>query len=198
MLTLPHSLSSSLRLTPAHFAELCAANPEAVLELASDGRVITMTPTGGETGSRSAELLFQLKLWARSHTSWLAFDSSTGFQLPDGSVLSPDASLVRLEHWRALSPTQRRGFPPLCPDLVVKLASPSDEGQRGITALHQKMVTYRSNGASLGWLLLPEQEIVEIWTQEQDAPLRLERVNRLEGGTLLPDLQIDLAAIWAA
>ena len=27
------------------------------------------------------------------------FDSSTGFGLPDGSVLSPDASLVRLERW---------------------------------------------------------------------------------------------------
>ena len=37
------------------------------------------------------------------------FDSSTGFQLADGSVLSPDASLVREERWQALSPEQRRG-----------------------------------------------------------------------------------------
>ncbi len=51
------------------------------------------------------------------------FDSSTGFRLPDGSVLSPDASLVELERWQALSPEQRRGFPPLCPDLVVELAT---------------------------------------------------------------------------
>jgi Uma2 family endonuclease len=31
------------------------------------------------------------------------FDSSGGFLLPDGSVRSPDASLVRLERWQALS-----------------------------------------------------------------------------------------------
>jgi hypothetical protein len=29
-------------------------------------------------------------------------------------------------------------MPPLCPDLVVELASPSDEGARGITALRWK------------------------------------------------------------
>ena len=40
MLTLPRQLSEALRLTPAQFAELCAANPEAVLELAADGRLI--------------------------------------------------------------------------------------------------------------------------------------------------------------
>ncbi len=48
------------------------------------------------------------------------FDSSSGFRLPDGSVLSPDASLVALDRWQALSPEERRGFAPLCPDLVVE------------------------------------------------------------------------------
>ncbi|MEB3194011.1 MAG: Uma2 family endonuclease [Cyanobacteriota bacterium] len=48
--------------------------------------------------------------------AWIAFDSSTGFRLADGSVLSPDLLLLRRERWQALSPEQRRGFPPLCPD----------------------------------------------------------------------------------
>ena len=34
--------------------------------------------------------------------------------------LSPDAAIVRLERWQALTPEQRRGFPTLCPDLVVE------------------------------------------------------------------------------
>ena len=42
-----------------------------------------------------------------------AAGGDTGFRLPDGSVLSPDASLVRLERWQALNPEQRRSFPPL-------------------------------------------------------------------------------------
>ena len=54
----------------------------------SDGRLITMTPTGSETGARNGELLFQLKLFARREGCWKAFDSSTGFLLPDGAVRS--------------------------------------------------------------------------------------------------------------
>ena len=72
--------------------------------------------------------MFQLKLFARREGCWKAFDSSTGFLLPDGAVRSPAASLVHLERWQALSAEQRRGFAPLCPDLVAELASPSDEG----------------------------------------------------------------------
>jgi hypothetical protein len=97
---------------------VCDANPEAVLELAADGTLIEMTPTGGSTSARKSALLFQLQAWARTTGDWIVFDSSAGFRLPDGSVRSPDASLVRLDRWRALSDAERDGFPPLCPDLV--------------------------------------------------------------------------------
>lgn len=39
-------------------------------------------------------------------------------------MLSPDASLVRLERWQALTPEQRRSFPPLCPDMQDELDRP--------------------------------------------------------------------------
>jgi len=145
----PLQLPADLRLTPAQFAQVCAANPEAVLELSADGHLITMTPTGGETGSRNSELIYQLKAFAGRSKSWKVFDSSTGFALPDGSVLSPDAALIKLERWQALSTEQRRGFAPLCPDLVVELASPSDEARRALTALRSKMAAYRANGGGL-------------------------------------------------
>ena len=80
---------SKLRLTPDQFSLLCAENRDAVLELADDGRVLAMTPTGSETGGRNSELSFQLQRFARSGPHWKAFDSSRGFRLPDGSVLSP-------------------------------------------------------------------------------------------------------------
>ena len=115
-------------------------------------------------------------------------------------MLSPDASLVHIERWQALSPEQRRGFPPLCPDLVVELASPSDQGPRGITALRRKMASYISNGAQLGWLLLPEQQSVEIWraAPASSEPERVEQASHLEAGQLLPGFCLDLTEIWAA
>jgi Uma2 family endonuclease len=95
-----------------------------VLGLSAEGHLIHMKPTGGETVARISRLLMRLLTWADRVGGWRVFDSSTGFLLPDGSVLSPDASLVHLERWQALTPEQRRSLPPLCPDLLVELASP--------------------------------------------------------------------------
>jgi Uma2 family endonuclease len=201
-LTLPRELSAGLRFTPEQFAQLCAANPDAVLELTADGHLIAMTPTGGETGRRNSRLAFQLQAWAQQQGGWEVFDSSTGFRLPDGSVLSPDASAVQRERWQALTTEQRRGFPPLCPDLVIELANPSDEGPRGITALRRKMKAFVANGAQLAWLISPEERSVEIWrgTGSQEAGLASERLAAaavLEGGSAFPGLRLELEEIWA-
>lgn len=194
----PLQLPWDLRLTPEQFERVCQANPDAVLELAADGHLIAMTPTGGETGQRNQTL--GALLWLAVQQSGLPlklFDSSTGFRLPDRSVLSPDAALLRLERWQALTPEQRRSFPPLCPDLVVELASPSDEGPRGVSALRQKMELYRRNGAQLGWLLLPAEQAVEIWRSDGDAPAqRLQPATALDAGDLFPGLRIALAEVW--
>ena len=192
----PLRFPPDLRLTAQQFELLCAENREAVLELAADGRLIVMTPTGSETGARNSRLEMRLLVWADQQGGWKVCGSSSGFRLPDGSVLSPDASLVRLDRWQALTPEERRGFAPLCPDLVVELASPSDEGPRGQSALRQKMAAYQANGASLGWMLLPHEQVVEVWPASGDSQ-RLERIAVLEAGPEFPALQLQLAEIWA-
>ena len=203
----PLQLPWDLRLTPEQFERVCQANPDAVLELAADGQLIAMTPTGGETGSRNQTL--GALLWLAVRQSGLPlklFDSSTGFRLPDRSVLSPDAALVRLERWQALTPEQRRSFPPLCPDLVVELATPSVAagfsegvaGPRGVNALRQKMELYRRNGAQLGWLLLPAEQAVEVWCANvASPPERLQPADALDAGDLFPGLRLELAEVWA-
>ena len=193
----PLLLPWDLRLTPEQFERVCQVNPEAVLELTAEGHLIVMTPTGGETSSRNGQLLYQLQVFCRRHKGWRLFDSSGGFRLPDGSVLSPDAALVLEERWQTLSPEQRRSFPPLCPDLVIELASPSDEGPRGITALRRKMEQYQANGARLGWLLLPLERAVEIWRGgQQGMAERLENASRVAGSELAKGLELDLEDIW--
>lgn len=191
MRTVPHEDCQALRLTPEQFAALCAAKPSAVLELTAAGQLIERTPPGGESGRRNNRLAFQLERWARTAGDWCVFDSSTGFLLPDGSIQSPDASAIRLDRWQSLSPEQRQGFPPLYPDLVVELASASDR----LVDLERKMATYQANGAQLGWLLLPASREVEIW-RAQEAPVRLQGITTLEGGPLLPELQLDLSELW--
>jgi Uma2 family endonuclease len=193
----PLHLPLDLRLTPEQFERVCQANPEAVLELAADGHLLIMTPTGSETSRRNSRLTMRLLLWADRQGGWLVFDSSGAFRFPDGSVLSPDAAVVRQERWQALTLEEQRGFAPLCPDLVVELASPSDEGPRGASALRRKMAAYQANGARLGWLLLPQERAVEIW--RAGAPgmaARLENASRLDGSELAEGLALDLEDLW--
>jgi Uma2 family endonuclease len=59
----PRELSGGWRFTPEHFAELCTANRDAVLELTAESHLIERTPTGGETGHRDIRLSAQLQTW---------------------------------------------------------------------------------------------------------------------------------------
>jgi len=65
-------------------------------------------------------------------------------------VFSPDASVIRLDRWQALSPEDRRGFTPLCPVLVVKLASPAH--RIASTPLPCLMLVPRALGCRCSWL----------------------------------------------
>ena len=109
---------------------------------------------------------------------------------------SPDASLVRLDRWRSLSEAERDGFPPLCPDPVVDLASPSDQPE----VLRRKMASFIANGARLGWLLLPQLHTVEVWSSDASTQstqfTTLREASRLEAGEEFPGLALDLEEIW--
>jgi len=117
-----------------------------------------------------------------------------------------------------LSAEQRCGSPPLCPDVVIELAStngantsgantsgasPSDQGPRGVTALRHKMAAYMSDGARLGWLLFAEQWDGDIWrpgggVMDPGEPLRIEPALTLQGGELLSGLRLELSEIWSS
>ena len=76
-------------------------------------------------------------------------ESSGGFVLPHGAVLSPDAAGVSHERLNTLTPQQRDGFLPLAPDFIVELRSETDR----LKTLQEKMVKWRDNGVRLAVLL---------------------------------------------
>lgn len=69
--------------------------------------MIVIAPTGSEASDRNSELLSQLQRFAKASDAWKVFESSRGIRLPDGSVVSPDASLIGLDRWQALSADER-------------------------------------------------------------------------------------------
>lgn len=194
----PLRLPWDLRLTPEQFERVCQANRDAVLELATDGQRIAMTPRENETSGHNGEILDQLRGFTQRHPNGRMFDSSGVFRLADGCVFRTEAALLSQNRWQAFTPEERCGFLPLCPDLVVELASPSDEGPRGMSALRRKMARYQANGAQIGWLLLPEERAVEIWRGGAEGMAeRLENASRLEAGEALAGLVLNLDDIWA-
>ena len=64
----------------------------------------------------------------------------------------------------------------------------------------RKMAAYMANGASLGWLLLPQSRTVEVWkagaAETANSPLVLSDPARLEAGPEFPGLVIDPRRIW--
>jgi len=190
-IALPSPLELTLELTDEQFFQLCQENRDLRFERTANGELIIMSPTGSETGRRNSELSFQLQFWSRQNKHLgLAFDSSTGFKLPDGSDISPDSAWVRRDRWDALTAEQKEKFAPICPDFVVELRSASDSLEK----LRAKMKVYIKNGAKLGWLLDRKNRQVEISRQGSDVEILYSPVT-LSGEDVLPGFVLDLSDI---
>ena len=184
-------LTPVINLTDDQLFELCQLNRDWRIEYTAQGELIVMPPTGGETGSQNAEITFQVQLWTRGDQTGVAFDSSTGFKLPNGATRSPDAAWVRRSRLTGLTREQKQKFLPLCPDFVIELRSPTDNLQ----AVLDKMQEYLANGAQLGWLLDPLTRRVHVYLPQRP-PEILEAPNTVSADPLLPGFVLDLRKIW--
>jgi Uma2 family endonuclease len=180
-----------LHVTPEQFELLAIANRDLKLERASTGELIVNPPTGGESGKRNLSISGQLSAWFEAHDELgEAFDSSTGFILPNGANRSPDAAWLSRERWQSLTPEQQKSFVPLCPDFVIELRSESDS----LLKLQAKMREYMDNGAKLAWSIDPQNKRVEIYRQNRDVEI-LENPIELSGEDVLPGFVLNLRRV---
>ncbi len=181
-----------LQVSQEQFETLAAVNRDLRLERTAEGELIVNPPTGGESGRRNLSISTQLGNWFEAHEELgEAFDSSTGFRLPNGADRSPDASWVSRERWESLTPQQRRGFVPLCPDFALELRSESDS----LPKLQAKMREYIDNGSRMGWLIDPQNRRVEIYCPGKEVEV-LENPSNLSGEDILPEFVLNLRRVW--
>ncbi|MGB3653855.1 MAG: Uma2 family endonuclease [Rivularia sp. (in: cyanobacteria)] len=191
MTALTLQIPPSLKFTDDEFEQIVAFNQELRLELTAQGELIIMSPTGGETGNRNFEIYIDLGIWNRKYRLGKAFDSSTGFKLPNGATRSPDASWILLERWEELTPQQRKKYLPLCPDFAVELVSESDD----VEDTRKKMREYIENGLRLGWLINPKDKQVEIYRAGKEVEV-LQSPTNLSGEDVLSGFSLDLQMIF--
>ncbi len=97
-------LRPTLELTDEQFEQICRSNPDLKFERSAKGELVVVALTGGETGRRNIKLSARLETWRDAARLGVAFDSSTGFRLPNGAIRSPDVAWIRLERWESLTP----------------------------------------------------------------------------------------------
>jgi Uma2 family endonuclease len=185
------SLKSVIDMTDDQFFQLCQNNRELRFERNANGELIIMSPAGGETGNRNGRVNQQLFNWTDADGTGIAFDSSTGFKLPNGADRSPDASWIKLERWDALTDEEKRKFPPICPDFVIELLSPSDS----LKTTQEKMKEYIDNGVRLGILINRKSRQVEIYRSGKEVEV-LDSPATVSGEDVLKGFVLNLGMIW--
>ena len=184
-------LRTVVSLTDEQFYKLCRANSELRIERTPEGEMSIMSPTGGETSRRNAQLIAQLVAWANQDRTGISFDSSGGFRLPNGAIRSPDAAWVRLVAWLKLTEQQKEKFIPLCPDFVVELRSATDS----LHELQAKMREYLDNGVLLGWLIDPQEKRIYVYSRQAQVET-LDNPQSVAGDPVLKGFLLHLSEIW--
>ncbi len=177
--------------SPDEFLEFSCSNPNLRLERSANGDLVVMAPAGIESSDWNLKIIIQLHNWAMKDGTGKVFESSAGFTLPNGAILSPDASWIELAKWNRLTKAEKRKFGPFCPDFVLELRSPSDR----LVELQDKLQEFMTNGTRLGWLIDPYTKTVHIYRPQQ-APEILTQPASVSGEAVLPGFELDLREIF--
>ena len=191
MNTVTIDFNAIIKLTDDQFYQLCRNNPDIKFERNAKGEIIIMPPTGGETGNYNFEIAVDFGIWNRQTRLGVCFDSSTCFKLPNGADRSPDVSWIQQARWDTLTPQQKEKFPPIAPDFVLELMSPTDS----LKETQNKLQEYMDNGVQLGWLINRKTQRVEIYRQGKEVEI-LVSPTELSGENVLPGFVLNLQTFW--
>ena len=155
----PISLRPSVTLTDEELMRFSRENKQYKIERNRRGEITIMTPVGGLGSTQEEYVSGEFYIWTKQNATGKSFSPSGGFNLPDGSCLSPDVAWMPLSRWNALTLKQQTGFPPLCPEFIIEVRSASDLRRM----VEEKMQLWLDNGAQLAWLVDPIDANVTIY-----------------------------------
>jgi Uma2 family endonuclease len=190
----PISLRPSATLTDDELMRFSEDNRPYKIERNRHGDIIIMTPVGGIGSTHEAYVAYCLLHWNETTGAGLAFISNAGFNLPDGSCLSPDAAWLARDRWAALTPEQQAGYPPLCPDFIIEIRLQSDSRR----SVEDKMQLWLENGAKLAWLIDPIDGNLGIYSSAGKPAELLTRPELVKADPPVAGFELPCARLWSA
>ena len=162
------------------------------IEKNSQGEITVMTPVGRDGGQRELRVATALLMWADADGRGEANGPNAGWNLPDGSTLSPDASWTDKARTEDFSAYETERYLPLCPDFIIEVKSQSDS----LKVLQAMMETWIANGAKLAWMLDPYAATLTIYRQAS-VPEVLLRPDFVEGENPVAGFRLTTSNLWA-
>jgi len=176
---------------------LQALYPENQIEL-REGKLIIMSPSDGVSGFVGVRFSRLLDGWVDDHNLGVVLDSSTGFRLPNGDLLSPDVSFVSRTRLKQVT----RSYLSVVPELIVEIKSSTDR----IRGLEEKIALFLAQGVQVGILIDPDQKVVSIYrnagitTDDKEEAIlqktRLQNDDILTIPELFPGWEIAITKFW--
>ncbi len=178
--------------------KLQALYPNHQIEL-REGKIILMSPSDGISGVIGMLFGSLLRAWVYNHALGHVFDSSTGYRLPNGDLLSPDVSFVSRDRLKQVP----RTYLTVIPELIVEIKSSRDR----MREIEEKIALFLSQGVQVGILIDPDTHTVSIY--RSDAPnkhadtgepaskgITLHDGDTLAIPELFPGWEIPVTSIW--
>lgn len=187
-------MASSLhhhRYSDRAYLDFCEANPDLSTERTAQGEIVIVPPAGYESDDCNAEVISQLRTWAKKDGRGRASGATAQFFLPDGSALSPDAAWVSYESLKRISPEELKRFPHLAPEFVIEVLSPSDR----LTRAKAKMEQWIANGVQLAWLIDGDAQTVYVYQPNHPVETR-KGILKIAGKGPVKGFTLQLRTIW--
>jgi Uma2 family endonuclease len=172
------------------FTALSAKFPDLQMEREANGKTNVMSLVRLGSGKRESTLLILIGMWVIKSKTGEVLSPSTGIELPDGSIKSPDCAWVSNERLAALPEDADEDFLRVIPGFVAEIRSSSDR----LVTLKKKMThTWMAHGVLLGWLIDPYAEKVYIYRQGREVEVVQGFAGKsLSGEDVMPGMELPL------
>jgi Uma2 family endonuclease len=161
-------------------------NRERLLELIN-GEIIEKVPTF-EHGLIAGNIYGNIWLYVQqTGTGWVVMEVRYRSPQDKRNAYIPDVAYM------AEAPDEnqmKQGSVLGMPDLAVEVKSPHDS----LKEMREKARSYLDKGSRMVWLVLPDQQIVEVYTATEEAILKIE--DTLKGGDVLPGFSMPVADVF--